>query len=112
MVEPCHREIVCRNYFLICSSKEIYEQHIVSCFNNEPGLVQMPKSEKNKMKFTNFQARWFALIVIYFNLESLIQPVSACLQDGEKTTTFDIQKGCGFCLLGVELGKPPSFYSS
>ena len=60
------RDCHCRNCCHICSSKEIYERHIVSCFNNEPTLVQMPKPEKNKMQVTNIQDRWFALIYIHF----------------------------------------------
>ena len=61
-------DCLCRNCFHSCSSKEIYEWHIVSCFNNEPALIQMPKPEENKMNVTNFQARWFAPLVIYFDL--------------------------------------------
>ena len=62
------RDCHCRNCFHICSSKEIYERYIVSCFNNEPALVQMPKPEKSKMQVTSFQDRWFALIFIHFDL--------------------------------------------
>ena len=106
MIELCHRKIVCRNCFHTCSSKELYERHFVSRFNNEPALIQMPKPEENNIKVTNIQGRWFAPIVIYFDLESLIQPVSGCLQDGEKATTIEIHKACRFCLVGVEHGNP------
>ena len=40
----------CRNCFPVCPSKEICGSHIVSCFNNEPALIQMPKpQEKNEV---------------------------------------------------------------
>ena len=61
-------DCICRNCFHICSSKEFYERHIVSCFNNEPALIQMQKPEENNIKVTNIQGRWFAPIVIYFDL--------------------------------------------
>ena len=79
---------LCRNCFYICSSKEIYDQHIVSCFNNEPALIQMPKPEKNSMKITNIAVRWFAAGNINFDLKSLIRPISDCLPYDEKTTTI------------------------
>ena len=61
-------DCLCRNCFHLCSSKEIYERHILSCFNNEPALIHMPKPEENKMNVTNVQARWLAPLVIYFDL--------------------------------------------
>ena len=61
-------DCLCRNCFHTCSSKELYERHFVSRFNNEPALIQMPKPEENNMKVTNIQGRWFAPIVIHFDL--------------------------------------------
>ena len=61
-------DCLCRNCFHTCSSKELYERHFVSRFNNEPALIQTPKPEENNMKVTNIQGRWFAPIVIDFDL--------------------------------------------
>ena len=52
--------------------------------------------KKNKRKFTNFQARWFAPIIIHFELDSFIQPVSGCSQDGEKKLPLKHSKHVGF----------------
>ena len=62
----------------------------------------MPSENKNKVKFSNYKARWFAPVVIYFDLESIIQPVAQCCQESQNTETTELHKPCGFCLVGVE----------
>ena len=64
----------------------------------------MPSENKNKVKFSNYKARWFAPVVIYFDLESLIQPLAQCCQESQNTETTELHKPCGFCLVGVEHG--------
>ena len=64
----------------------------------------MPSENKNKVKFSNYKTRWFAPVVIYLDLESLIQPLDQCCQESQNTETTELHKTCGFCLVGVEHG--------
>ena len=100
-----HR-VVCRNCFHIFMNESTYRRHQISCLQHEPAVVKMPKPEKNKLKFTNLGARWFAPVVIYFDLESIIQPVAGCQKAKQQTTITEIHQPSGFCLVGIEHGNP------
>ena len=39
---------------------------------------------KKKVKFSNYKARWFALVVIYFDLESVMRQLAQCFQEKQK----------------------------
>ena len=97
-------EHLCRNCFHICASSEVYERHAKSCLHNEPAIIKMPTEGKNKVKFSNYKARWFAPLTIYFDLESLIKPLAQCCQESQNTETVELHQPCGFCLVGVEHG--------
>ena len=97
---------LCRNCFYICSSAEVLERHSRSCLDNEPAVVRMPSERQSKMTFKNLKARWFAPIVLYFDLESLLQPVSTCCNEKQMTETIELHKPCSFCLVAVEYGNP------
>ena len=64
----------------------------------------MPTEGKNEVKFSNYKARWFATVTIYFDLESFIQQLAQCCQEKQNTETFELHQPCGFCLVGVEHG--------
>ena len=100
-----HR-VLCRNCFHVCTNGNTYKRHQVSCLQHEPAVVKMPSPEKNKLKFKNWQARWFAPVVIYFDLESIIQPVAGCQNVTQSTSVTEIHKPSGFCIVGIEHGNP------
>ena len=97
---------LCRNCFYICSSAEVLERHSKTCLHNEPAVVRMPSERQSKIIFRNLKARWFAPIVLYFDLESLLQPVSTCCNEKQMTETVELHKPCSFCLVAVEYGNP------
>ena len=101
---------LCRNCFHICMNQETYQRHRASCLNHEPAVIIMPKPEKNKLKFTNVAARWFAPVVIYFDLESLLQPVIGCANKAQSTAVTEIHRPSGFCLVGIEHGNPDPIF--
>ena len=79
------RERLCRNCFHICSTQEVLDRHLPGCIENDAAIIELPSKEKNKMEFGNYKARWFAPVVIYFDLESIIQPIARCCQQKQTT---------------------------
>ena len=65
---------ICRNCFLVCYTAEIYERHIETCMKNEAAAIKLPDETKNDLHIQNYQSRWFAPYVMYFDFESLIRP--------------------------------------
>ena len=99
-----YQRVLCRNCFHICMNESTYKRHRISCLQHEPALVKMPTPEKNKLKFKNFGARWFAPVVIYFDLESIIKPVAGCQNANQSSSITEIHQPSGFCLVGIEHG--------
>ena len=66
----------------------------------------MPKPNENQKVFKNLMARWFAPRVIYFDLESIIVPVSGPARNPatSHTQTVEIHKPCSYGLGVVEHG--------
>ena len=100
-----HR-VVCRNCSPICMNESTNRWHQISCLQHEPAVVKMPKPEKNKLKFTNLGSLWFAPVVIYFDLDSIIQPVAGSQNAKQQTSITEIYQPSGFCLLGIDNGNP------
>ena len=71
----------------------------------------MPSSDQKQFQFNNVQARWFAPIVGFFDLESLIVPVEGCKNNPEKAETraIEIHKPCSYAMLFVALEKQKPF---
>ena len=94
----CQR-VLCRNCFHVCTNDNTYKRHQVSCLQHEPAVVKMPSPEKNNLKFKNWQARWFAPVVIYFDLASISQRVAGCLNANQSTSVTEIHKPSCIVLL-------------
>ena len=74
----------------------------------------MPSPLNNKFEFKKPQARWFTPIIGFFDLESLIQPVSGCANNPLKSETRQIEmhRPCSYALLFIGLDeKIPYHYS-
>ena len=70
--------------------------------------VIMPDADKDQHIFKNINARWFVPRIIYFDLESLILPVSGAEPDPDKSNTQITEKhqNCGYGLAVVDIEKP------
>ena len=72
----------------------------------------MPKVEQQNIEFKNVQARWFAPIVGFFHLESIIEPVANNYhtQQNSVTRALEEHKPCSYALLFVALNETKPFY--
>ena len=104
---------ICRNCFHVCYTGEIYDRHIQTCFQNEAATIKLPDETNNLLEFTNYQSRWFAPYVIYFDFESLIKPLATCSSSAAVSSSEIIEQHepCGYCLVVIEHGNPePVFF--
>ena len=53
---------------------------------------------------------WFVPIVIYYGLKSIIKLVNDCQNENQSTSVTEIQQRSGFCLVGIEHGKPDPMF--
>ena len=72
----------------------------------------MTKVEQQNFEFKNVQARWFAPIVGFFDLESIIEPVANNYntQKNSVTRALEEHKPCSYSLLFVALNETKPFY--
>ena len=72
----------------------------------------MPLPENASMSFRGKQARWFAPVIGFFDLESLIVPVEGCQQDPKHSSTRSIEKHlpCSYALLCIEKDKADPYF--
>ena len=102
---PRSDDKLCRNCFHICS-QESYINHHNNCVKFEAAAIEMPASNADEVEFKNFNARAYAPVVIYFDLESLIIPIQSCDDNPSSSWTRTLEKltPCGFCLVLIESG--------
>ena len=96
---------ICRNCFWICrEGLESYSLHLSNCCKNAPAVIHMPSSDNNSYKFTNLAATWFVPLVIYFDFESFLRPVSTCKGQSDKafTQVKEIHEPCGYALTVID----------
>ena len=101
---------ICRNCFHVCTSKERYEKLLELCGKNKPAIVRMPKN--TTFVYKKFQSRWFAPFGGFFDLESIIEPVSGCQNNPTKseTRTIEIHKPCSYAMLLVAQNQTEPFH--
>ena len=102
------RNCVCRNCLHVCSDELFLRKHRRTCFTNAPAVIKTPALNKSELKFSKYEARHFAPWCIYFDLESILEPVSTCSNDPSTSSTniIEIHRPCGFALTVVEHGNP------
>ncbi len=105
--DPRTRNKICRNCFQVCFSNEALQNHLEVCNDKETAVITMPHQDSDKVVFKRHEAHWFAPYVIYFDLESLTQPVESCHPDPTKSisTVLEKHKPCGYSIALVEHGK-------
>ena len=105
---------LCRNCFHISTSIERHERHEEICHQNTQAIIKMPKAGQRKFEFKNNQARWFALIVGFFDLDSIIEPVigssSSNTQSSSNTRALEEHKPCSYALLFVAWNETKPFF--
>ena len=96
---------ICRNCFWICrDGLKSYNVHMTNFGNNAPAVIHKPSSDQNSYKFTSLSANGFVPLVIYFDYESFLRPVSVCRGPSSRafTQTKEIHKPCGFALTVID----------
>ena len=80
------------------------ERHKKLCSSYEAVHIKMPKENACILKFKKFQARFFAPIVLYFDLESLLLPVHTAFNNPKISSSNNIEKHVpsGFCITAIE----------
>ena len=104
---------LCQNCFHISTSIERHERHEEICHRNTRAIIKMPKAGQQKFELKNNQARWFAPIVRFFDLESIIEPVigsSSNTQNSSTTRALEEHKPCSYALLFVALNETKPFF--
>ena len=104
-IDFCFWFRICRNWFWICrDGLESYSVYMTNCGNNAPAVIQMPSSDQISYKFTNLSATWFVLLVIYFDFESFLRPVSGCRRPSSRALTQvkELHKQCGCALTVID----------
>ncbi len=109
------RNELCRNCFHTCSSVKTLESHQALCLANEPVLINMPTEKNMKVLFKSHSARWFAPVVVYYDMESIIRPVLGCEQKDSVSSTekMEVHEPCSLGMVIVEHGtaKVPEYLS-
>ena len=107
----CYR--ICRNCFWICrDGLESYNVHMINCGNNAPAVIHMPSSDQNSYQFANL-CNLVRALVIYFDFESFLRPVSGCRGPSSRafTQVKEIHELCGFALTVIDHhSSKPIFY--
>ena len=64
----------------------------------------MPSGDNAFLSFKNFQARYFAPVVLCFDIDSLLLPLDGAQDDPDKSSTDKIEKHepSGYCLVAIE----------
>ena len=98
------RNELCRNCFHVCSSAELLTSHQKVCLENDSKLqITMPTGVKN-VKFEIFEARWFSILEVFLDLESLVVPVATVKNNSTFSSTYALEQHfpCSYCMIVVE----------
>ena len=98
----------CRNCFHVCSNNETPQKHEKLCCQFETCQVLLPEPDSNSLAFKKFQAKTALPLVIYFDIESIIVPVSSVEQNPQTSGTRVLDKHIpsGYCYVAISHGSP------
>ena len=101
-----YRSAVCRNCFHLCSSSELLKKHQDLCYDYDAAFIAMPI--KKELTFKKHKAKMFSPIVVYYDLECILEKVHSVSNDPEKCHSRIIEKHTpsGYCFASVEHNKP------
>ncbi len=82
--------------------------HLRSCNLHNAATIVMPTEEKKKLVFNNYKTRSFMPLVINFDFESILEPISTCSNNLTRsgTDTIELHEPSGFAFFVVEHGNP------
>ena len=83
-------------------------KHEKICYKFETCQVLLPEPDSNSLAFKKFQAKAALPLVIYFDLESIIVPVSSVEQNPQTSGTRVLDKHIpsGYCYVAISQGSP------
>ena len=85
-----HRSALCRNCFHLCSSSELLKKHQELRYDYDAAIITMPT--KKELLFKKHKAKIFSPIVVYIDLESILEKVHSVPNDPKKTHSRLIEK--------------------
>ena len=108
----------CMHCLLCFSSDRILNEHEYICIQvNGTQAVKMPDKDNNILKFNNFHKQQLVPFVIYADFESIIEKISGCKPNNDKSYTEAYQKhtDCGYgykvvCCYDDKYTKPVQIY--
>ena len=107
---------LCRNCFQIHYNEIDHKTHERLCKDHEPAVVIMPTAENGciKYKFKNFQALWYAPIVVYFDFESFLNPVTTCMNNPQISSSRVLEKHepSGYSMVAIDHESSEPFFFS
>ena len=102
------RAKICRNCFHVCLNNETLQKHEKLCYQFETCQVLLPEPDSNSLASKKYQAKTTFPLVVYFELESIIVPVSSVEQNPQTSGTrvLDIHIPTGYCYVAISQGSP------
>ena len=101
------RAKIWRNCFHVCSNNETLQKREIF-YKFETCQVLLPEPDSNSLAFKKFQAKTALPLVVYFDLESIIVPVSSVEQSPQTSGTRVLGKNIpsGYCYVAILHGSP------
>ena len=85
-------DFYCLNCFSAYSTKNKFEAHKKICENHDYCHVEMPTKDNNIIKYNHGEKSMKLLFVIYADLECLLEKMSTCQNNPNKSSTTKINK--------------------
>ena len=82
----------CLNCFCAYSTKNKFEAHKKICENHDYCHVEMPTKDNNAIKYNHGEKSMKLFFVIYADLECLLEKMSTCINNPNKSSTTKINK--------------------
>ena len=81
------------------TTAHLLTEHKPYCQPHGPQKIKMPTEENKYLKFTDYHHQLKSPFVIYADFESILNKVSSCEPDTDKshTTPTEVHTPCGFC---------------
>ena len=85
-------DFYCLNCFRSYSTKHKLKKHKNVCKNHNYCYVEMPEEQNEIVKYNHGEKSMRAPFVIYADLECLLEKMSTCYNDPEKSSTTKVNK--------------------
>ena len=92
MTSKHNGDFYCLNCFYSFTTKDVLEKHENVCKDHDYCYVNMPDKDNNILKYNPGETCMKAPFVIYADFECLLENISSCNNDPEKSSTTKINK--------------------